>query len=163
MKQQILYGFKVSIAVITVLLTLIMLIVIVSYLFIDISEDSFALEELIPMILISTISIFCNLYHYKTFYLVTKVPRGETFQFKNVKKIYWLSPWFLSGLLWFALLMILVDEFSIGFTFDSVDWIIFGLLFTISIVSAVEVWDLKKIYKQKGIDYTAILDQIGQE
>lgn len=163
MKQQILYGFKISIAVITILLTLVMLIVIVSYLFLDFSDDPYALEELIPMVLITIVSIFCNLYHYKTFYLVTKVPRGETFKFKNVKKIYWFSPWVFSGFIWFLLSAVIVEELSVPSSFEFVDWVIFGTLFMISILTAIDVWNLKKIYRQKGIDYNSILDQIGRE
>lgn len=163
MKQQILYSLKIVLAVILVLCSILFSVLFLVYLFTEFEIDDPANYELIPVLFVILVSIYAVVYHVKTFYLVSKVPRGETFQFKNVKKIYWYSPWIFAGLIWFALLMIVVDEFSIGFSFDFIDWLILGILGTIATLSMIEVWSLKKIYKQKGIDYTYILDQIGQE
>lgn len=163
MTQPILYFIKIVLAVILILISLLFTVLILVYLFTEFKIDDPENYELIPFFIALIVIIYSALYHFRTFYLVSKTPRGETFKFKEVKNIYWYSPWAFCGLIWFVLVMVVVDELSVGSTFDLIDWIIFGILFFISILTTLEVLSLKKVYKQRSIDYTAILDQIGQE
>ncbi len=162
MKQQILYGLKISLAVLCVLFSLLMVITLGVYLFTDLtgSEDGYGASLLMTVVI--TITLIYTLYHFKTFYLVSKIPRGETFRFKEVKKVYWSSALVFGSLTGFCILLIFIDGLSVGFSFELIDWTLFCVLLVLSFLSFVETVALKKIYKQKSIHYTNAIDEIGQ-
>jgi len=162
MKQQILHLMKISITVVLVLFSLLFTVLLIVYLFTEFTIDDPANYELVPFFIGLFIIVSTVIYHAKTFYLISKVPRGESFHFKKVKKELWYCPWALSGLIYWALLMILIDEISIGISFDFIDWLFFGFLFFIATISAIEVWSLKKIYTTKSINYSNIIEEIGE-
>ena len=162
MKQRILYGLKISLAVLCVLFSLLMFITLGVYLFTGLTSSEEDYGALLVMTVVSTIAIAYTVYHFKTFYLVSKIPRGETFRFKEVKKVYWSSALVFGSLTGFCILLIFIDGISVGFSFELIDWLLFCVLLALSSLSFVETVALKKIYKQKSIHSTNAIDEIGR-
>ncbi|MFT5055747.1 MAG: hypothetical protein ACI80H_000451 [Pseudoalteromonas distincta] len=157
------YILKFTLALISFVFSILLAIFTVLYLFFIISNtDPFAYEFLIFVALAFT-TISSLVYHTKTFYLITRVPTGESFHFISIKKLYWNAPYIFSLSLLGAIIYYIFYDYKNRVLLSPFELICIILLLLILAMSIIEVRQLKKIYMDIKSNQLDNINEIGTE